>query len=62
MYYLPKGPEDHRPEQNAFAVEVSRTSPPTATWNRPSVDEKLDQALEQTFPASDAFEVSTRTR
>jgi hypothetical protein len=32
--------------------------PAPATWRKPSVDEKLDEALRQTFPASDAFEIS----
>ena len=26
-------------------------------WLKPSVDEKLDEALRQTFPASDAFAI-----
>jgi hypothetical protein len=50
---------DDRPEPRTLAIEVPRTSLRTAGWTKPSVEKKLDQALEQTFPASDAFEVST---
>lgn len=31
--------------------------PASTTWRKPSIDEKLDEALRQTFPASDAFEL-----
>ena len=37
-----------------------RASAATTQWARPSVDERLDEALEQTFPASDAFEISAK--
>ena len=37
-----------------------RASEATTGWSRPSVDERLDEALKQTFPASDAFEISAK--
>ncbi|HZS66940.1 MAG TPA: hypothetical protein VFA72_07500 [Burkholderiales bacterium] len=46
-------------DTGTVAAETGRHfSPMAAVWERPNVDEKLDEALNQTFPARDPFEIS----
>lgn len=47
---------DDRNQAYATAGDSARSlHPAPVAWQRPSADEKLDEALQQTFPASDAF-------
>ena len=55
MDYVPKASEKERVKTGSDADSndgIRRT--------RLSVDERLDEALKQTFPASDAFEISAK--
>lgn len=47
---------DDRKEPDVPVAEPAPALLPAA-WLKPSVDEKLDEALRQTFPASDAFAI-----
>jgi hypothetical protein len=47
---------DERKEPDKLADEQALARSMDA-WLKPSVDEKLDEALRQTFPASDAFAI-----
>jgi hypothetical protein len=47
---------DDRKEPDMPVVE-SAPALSVAEWRKPSLDEKLDEALRQTFPASDAFAI-----
>jgi hypothetical protein len=47
---------DDRKEPDMPVVE-SASALSVAEWRKPSLDEKLDEALRQTFPASDAFAI-----
>jgi len=47
---------DHRNDRDPPVAERA-PAPSIAEWLKPSVDEKLDEALRQTFPASDAFAI-----
>ena len=48
------------PDQPRTAASESERAyrPASTSWRKPSIDEKLDEALRQTFPASDAFELT----
>jgi hypothetical protein len=48
-------PPTHRLAAKAGRGRPGLPKPPEAVHRRPTLDEKLDQALELTFPASDAF-------
>jgi len=47
---------DDRRDRDMPVAERARV-PLRADWRKPSLDEKLDEALRQTFPASDAFAI-----
>ncbi len=48
-------PPTHRLAAKAGRGRPGLPKPPEAVHRRPTLDEKLDQALELTFPESDAF-------